>query len=115
MENKNNTLATQRALLKEHFDIELKCFKGLAKGYIIAKNAFLESSAEEISKKMDDYDYSSKKALIQAAHVEEIADTAMILKIITPDENTKIKCMLNDIFNGVYQERSDKRDWKVKC
>lgn len=65
MENKNNTLATQRALLKEHFDIELKCFKGLAKGYIIAKNAFLESSAEEISKKMDDYDYSSKKALIQ--------------------------------------------------
>ena len=49
MENKNNTLATQRALLKEHFDIELKCFKGLAKGYIIAKNAFLESSAEEIS------------------------------------------------------------------
>lgn len=108
MENKNNTLATQRALLKEHFDIELKCFKGLAKGYIIAKNAFLESSAEEISKKMDDY--SSKKALIQAAHVEEIADTAMILKIITPDENTKIKCMLNDIFNGVYQESSDKCD-----
>ena len=109
MENKNNTLATQRALLKEHFDIELKYLKGLAKGYIIAKNAFLESSAEEISKKMDDYDYSSK-ALIQAAHVEEIADTAMILKIITPDENTKIKCMLNDIFNGVYQESSDKRD-----
>lgn len=51
MESKNNTLAMQRALLKEHFDIELKCFKGLAKGYIIAKNAFLESSAEEISKK----------------------------------------------------------------
>lgn len=25
-------------------------------------------------------------------------------------ENTKIKCMLNDIFNGVYQESSDKRD-----
>ena len=79
MESKNNTLAMQRALLKEHFDIELKCFKGLAKGYIIA-------------------------------NVEEIADTAMILKIITPDENTKIKCMLNDIFNGVYQESSDKRD-----
>lgn len=110
MENKNNTLATQRALLKEHFDIELKCFKGLAKGYIIAKNAFLESSAEETSKKMDDYDYLSKKALIQAAHVEEIADTATILKIITPDVNAKIKCMLNEIFNGTYQENGDKYD-----
>ena len=40
MESKNNTLAMQRALLKEHFDIELKCFKGLAKGYIIAKMHF---------------------------------------------------------------------------
>lgn len=103
MEN-NNTLAMQRALLKEHFDIELECFKGLAKEYIIAKNAFLESSAEEKSKKMDDYDYLSKKALIQAAHVEEIADTTTILKIITPDENVKVKHMLNDIFNGTYQE-----------
>lgn len=85
-------------------------FQRIGKRVYHRKNAFLESSAEEISKKMDDYDYSSKKALIQAAHVEEIADTAMILKIITPDENTKIKCMLNDIFNGVYQESSDKRD-----
>ena len=50
MESKNNTLAMQRALLKEHFDIELECFKGLAKGYIIAKNAFLKSSARNIKK-----------------------------------------------------------------
>lgn len=50
MENKNNTLATQRALLKEHFDIELKCFKGLAKGYIIAKNAFRIFSRRNIKK-----------------------------------------------------------------
>ena len=63
--------------------------------------------------KMDDLMlYSrSQKALIQADTCRKKSLTQlMILKIITPDENTKIKCMLNDIFNGVYQESSDKRD-----